>query len=318
MYVASDSSSSALGQSKPVRISKRPLDVKPLRTTGPSPVLYMPPTPGTRNHTAHMAHVVLDSSPSVLYPRRPSLVSTRALQANTHGLTPRTPRISRVCILLDCNQEARVPSVLELLLLVDFENLDIGRKQIDVFCGLVNYGLEDAVDIYSQPAEILAELGGLGEEEACRLHAYCRDAILDPLGLTETRRCPREDSSIVEIPPPPWAVKQTPKRRVSNGIKQEKENVPPQLARQKLKHKTEQSRAEEINQWLDGLQSGEEVLENGEVLTTAANTDVSYDADSEEDGSTETQAAVCQRGSPDRFPMPGMQSNDMERINFAE
>ena len=38
---------------------------------------------------------------------------------------------------------------------------------------------------------------------------------------------------------------------------------------------------EGVIHWLDGLQSGEEVLENGEVLTTAANTDMSYDADSE-------------------------------------
>lgn len=293
LYVASDSSSSesVLRPLQPVCISKGPLDIKPSCATGPSPVSHMLPTPGTTNHAGHMAHVVSDSSSSTLHPRRPSLISTRALQANTHGLTPRMPRRSRVCMLLDCNREARVPSILELLLLVDFENLDIGQKQIDVFCGFVNYGLEDIVDMYSQPMEVLAELGGLGEEEACRLHGYCRDAILDPLGLTETRRClKREDSSIVEIPPPPQVVKKTPKRRVSNGIKQEKENVPPspkQVVKRRLEHINDLlERIEEgVNDWLDGLDSGEEVLENVKVLTTAANTDVSYDADSEEDGS---------------------------------
>lgn len=76
-------------------------------------------------------------------------------------------------MLLDCNQEARVPSILELLLLVDFDNLDLRRKQIDVFSGFVNYGLEDVIDAYSQPMEVLAELGGLGEEEASQLHVYC-------------------------------------------------------------------------------------------------------------------------------------------------
>lgn len=207
-------------------------------------------------------------------------------------------------MLLDCNQEARVPSILELLLLVDFDNLDLRQKQIDVFSGFVNYGLEDVIDAYSQPMEVLAELGGLGEEEASQLHAYCRDAILDPLGLTETRQCPREDSSIVEISQPPQAIKQLPKRRVNNGIKQEKENVPPppqQVVKRRLKHTRKHVKEERMEEgvihWLDGLQSGEEVLENGEVLTTAANTDVSYDADSEEDGSMVTYQSVAYQSS---------------------
>lgn len=54
---------------------------------------------------------------------------------------------------------------------------------------------------------------------------------------------------------------------------------------------------EGVIHWLDGLQSGEEVLENGEVLTTAANTDVSYDADSEEDGSMVTYQSVAYQSS---------------------
>lgn len=301
LYVASDSSSSKLAYpSQPVCISRRPLDVKPLFAKGLSPVSHMLPTSGTRKHAGHTAHVTSDSSPSALHPWCPSLISTRALQANTHGLTPRLPHSLQVCMVLDCNQEA----ILKLLLLVDFNNLDLRQKQIDVFSGFVNYGLEDVIDVYSQLMEVLAELGGLGEEEASQLHVYCRDAILDPLGLTETWQCPREDSSIVEISQPPQAIKQLPKCRVNNGIKQEKEDVPlppKQVVKRRLKHTRKHVKEERMEEgvihWLDGLQSGEEVLENGEVLTTTANMDMSYDADSEEDGSMVTYQSVAYQSS---------------------
>jgi hypothetical protein len=75
--------------------------------------------------------------------------------------------------------------------------------------------------------------------------------------------------------PPPQTVKQAPKHRVSNGIKQDKENVPPP-PRYEVKRRLKHVRMEGVVHWLDGLQSGEEVLEKDEVLMTTA---VSYDAD---------------------------------------
>ena len=77
--------------------------------------------------------------------------------------------------------------------------------------------------------------------------------------------------------PPPQTVKQTPKHRVTNSIKQDKENVPPPPyeVKRRLKH----VRMEGVVHWLDDLRSGEEVLEKGEVPMATAYTGVSYDAD---------------------------------------
>ncbi|KAF8259838.1 hypothetical protein EI94DRAFT_1812659 [Lactarius quietus] len=73
---------------------------------------------------------------------------------------------------------------------------------------MVNYGVEDIIDVYLLPVDILAALGDLDEDKAGRLQAYCQDKFLGPLELLETRRQPRDDSSVVEIPPPPQPLKQ--------------------------------------------------------------------------------------------------------------
>ena len=77
--------------------------------------------------------------------------------------------------------------------------------------------------------------------------------------------------------PPPQTVKQAPKHRVSNGIKQDKKIVPPP-PRYEVKRRLKHVRMEGVVHWLDDLQSGE-VLEEDEVPMTTENTDVSYDAD---------------------------------------
>ncbi|KAF8258889.1 hypothetical protein EI94DRAFT_1707576 [Lactarius quietus] len=253
------------------------LPTKKLKTTHPTPEVHVAinisPTPEAGSSTMHATYIVSDSSSLAVVPvqpvrisnippepkpvtlitsdssseasLRPSRMSAKALQASSHGFTKRTLDVSLVCILMDCIREARVPSVLELLLLVDFENLAIRHKQIDVFCGLVHFRVEDIIDIYSLPVYILAALGGLDKDEAKRLHAYCRDKFLGPMLLLETRRRPKEDSSVMEIPPPSHALKQRPtgKHKVSKHIKKEKKNVPPffelQVAKQKLRDEVE-------------------------------------------------------------------------------
>jgi hypothetical protein len=147
--------------------------------------------------------------------------------------------------------------------------------------------------------EVMAEhyvavLGGLGDDEADRLHAYCRDALLDPLGLVETSNSLKVEGSIVEIPPPCGAVEKR-QDKISNCVKKEKENIPPypshkpeQVARRRRignLHKDE----EDIGQWLASVESGEDVLEDEEVMTTAANTEV----DAESDGSMVTCVNLC-------------------------
>ncbi|KAF8256467.1 hypothetical protein EI94DRAFT_1822868 [Lactarius quietus] len=234
-----------------------------------------------------MTHIVSDSSSETLLCH--GCISTKAVQASSHGLTQREPYVSLVCTLLDCFSEARVPSVLELLLLVDFENPAIRRKQIDVFSALVNSEVDNVVDIYSLPVDILVALSGLDKDEASRLHAYCQDKFLGPLLLLETRQLPRDDISVIEIPPPHLVLKQqrTSKCKVSKRIKLEKENVPPdvelQVAKCKLKDDEEvEEQLEGINHWIDGVESGEELEEDDEALMVANMS--SYDADSESGG----------------------------------
>ena len=106
-----------------------------------------------------------------------------------------------------------------------------------------------------------------------------------PLGLcyhTNTRHLNDYTPLLKAVPvmlPPPQTVKQTPKHRVSNDIKQDKENVPPPPkyeVKQEVKRRLKHVRMDGVVHWLDGLESGDEVLEKDEVLITTA---VSYDAD---------------------------------------
>ncbi|KAF8260103.1 hypothetical protein EI94DRAFT_1706548 [Lactarius quietus] len=143
----------------------------------------------------------------------------------------------------------------------------------------------------AQPSHIniLVALSGLDEDEASHLHMYCRDKFLGPLLLLETRQPPRDDNSVIEIPPPHLALKQqcTGKCKVSKHIKLKKENVPPNFKLQVVKHNLKddeeaEEQLEGINHWIDGVESGEELEEDNEALMVASMS--SYNADSESGG----------------------------------
>ena len=59
---------------------------------------------------------------------------------------------------------------------------EVFRRQLELY----DDGIEDALDISSVPAEILATLGYLGRSSTADLHQYIRDNILTLLSLLET------------------------------------------------------------------------------------------------------------------------------------
>lgn len=94
---------------------------------------------------------------------------------------------SLIPTLVECLRSERVPTTRELLKLMDMYNPVEDLKYSDVSSELYDHGIEDALDISSMPAEILATLGYLGRSGAAALHRYIRDSILTPLGLLETQ-----------------------------------------------------------------------------------------------------------------------------------
>jgi len=70
---------------------------------------------------------------------------------------------------------------------MDFKDPMADRKYSDAISELNNHGIEDIVNIYSLPEELLTHFGSLGQEGACHVHRYVRDRVLNPLGLLQTR-----------------------------------------------------------------------------------------------------------------------------------
>lgn len=104
-----------------------------------------------------------------------------------------TPR--SLTVLLDCIQEIRVPSTLELLTLMDAEDPAPDLKYVDVHSDLMDHELFDILEINSLPVELLATFGCLGMDGAARLHRFAQEKFLRPLGLLEVRE-PDDDGSI--------------------------------------------------------------------------------------------------------------------------
>jgi hypothetical protein len=88
-------------------------------------------------------------------------------------------------ILLDCTHTGRVPTVLELLTLMDAEEPMPDGNYMDAYSDLNDFGLEDAFDVYSLEECFLATFGYLGREGARRLHQYTRNKVLVLLDLVK-------------------------------------------------------------------------------------------------------------------------------------
>ncbi|KAH9007442.1 hypothetical protein EDB84DRAFT_1447515 [Lactarius hengduanensis] len=102
-------------------------------------------------------------------------------------VSDRSSRPSRLLVLLDCLGELRVPTLMELLWLMDAYKPALSLKYVDMQEEFNELGIDDSVDLYSLPVELLASFGGMGQGLARRLLEYCRDFLFYPLGFVETR-----------------------------------------------------------------------------------------------------------------------------------
>ena len=186
-----------LGESLPVKGGDNlvhTVNIVPTSGTGPvCPVVgqssmqpSLAPTPGK---TLPVGDI---STPVHATPQNaPDLKSTPPTQ-------PETSRASRLRIILDCRDALTVPSVLDLLTLMDQDNPTPDRNYIDALSELYDFGVEDVLDVFSLPCGLLASLGDLGRERAHQLHEYARDKLLLPLGLLETElKVEAEDEELV-------------------------------------------------------------------------------------------------------------------------
>jgi hypothetical protein len=91
-------------------------------------------------------------------------------------------------ILLECVEAGRLPSVAEVLTLMDAEDPAPNMKYIDALSDMDDFGLENAFDIYDHGVCYLATFGNLGRGGARRVRQYARDKILVPLDIVKAAK----------------------------------------------------------------------------------------------------------------------------------
>jgi hypothetical protein len=98
--------------------------------------------------------------------------------------------------LLDCTHTGRLPSVYQLLILMDTEEPAVDAHYIDTYSDMNDFGLEDVLDVYDMDVCYLATFGNLGRNGAQCLRQYARDKILVPLSVLKGKS---SEASIEEI-----------------------------------------------------------------------------------------------------------------------
>jgi len=88
-------------------------------------------------------------------------------------------------VLLDCLGELRLPTLMELLWLMDTYNPAVGQKYVELQEEFMELGIEDIVDLNSLLVVLIATFGGLSQVLACNLLWYCQDYLLYPLSFVE-------------------------------------------------------------------------------------------------------------------------------------
>ena len=94
-----------------------------------------------------------------------------------------------------------------------------------------DFGMENAEQVSKMPVALLASMGPLGRAGAQRVHEYCREKILKPLGKGIKRSS--SEASVEEIPPPLVGIKKERHILVEDSI----EEISP---RQKIVSKTKE------------------------------------------------------------------------------
>ena len=273
--------------------------------TNPKPEVHVSvnitPTPGAAGSAMQATYLVSNPTPSAPSPLHPAEVcdissSTKPFSAPGPDRLSPTPRCARLLTALDCTQAGRIPSVNELLSLMDREDPTANPKYTDSRSELESLGsLHDAVDVYTMPVECLATMGSLGREGAHRLHKYCRDKLFPALGIMQTTRSKSEEASIEEIPRPQGYIKQEENVAGAASI----EEIAPPL--QKLEEHTARSfqprsieddqNREIIGKWLDSVQKGEEVEEDM-VSFASVKTEVDSECEDEDEDKGSDMATV--------------------------
>jgi hypothetical protein len=124
-------------------------------------------------------------------------------------------RETRFAILLDCVRVNRVPSVHELLTMMDIEDPAEDLKYIDAHSEMQDLQVNDVLDVYGLHKCFLATFGELGPGGMHRLRQFARNKLLVPLELVEAERSSKEPS-IVEVAAPTVSVSTQKKHKVDS------------------------------------------------------------------------------------------------------
>ncbi|KAH9986367.1 hypothetical protein BJV77DRAFT_965207 [Russula vinacea] len=170
------------------------------------------PMPGAGSSIMHESFVTTDSpvkqSTSAPGPAKVSDAAMHSLSCSAPPTThlpvshePPNPlsRKSLLLLLLDCIESLRIPTTLELLSYMDTDEPTPDLKYVDIHSELYDHGVEDVVDVYSLPVELLSTLGSMGKVRAHRLHRYARDKFLIPLCLLENPELEIESSGDISV-----------------------------------------------------------------------------------------------------------------------
>ncbi len=169
------------------------------------------PTLGLSGTTVQGSYVVSDSPivqrllASTPGPSVPAEVSNDAACTKPLSDLAPTPAPHGPCnhlksplfIMLDSLGYSVIPTIFELLSMMDHEDLTCDLKYVDMCSEFQDLDIYNAVDVYTLGVEHLAMFGFLGMDGACLLYKYMHDIILSPLGLMKTRLS--EEPSVEEV-----------------------------------------------------------------------------------------------------------------------
>ena len=115
--------------------------------------------------------------------KRPLPAAGPSRPAPVSDLTSQCQPLLRMVVILDCHTESRIPTTEEALRLMDSERPMFGSRYFDSYDDLMDFGVDNAWKLYDMPVPLLGSFDLLGRNAAHRLHEYCQDKLLEPLGL---------------------------------------------------------------------------------------------------------------------------------------
>ncbi|KAH9000029.1 hypothetical protein EDB83DRAFT_2533880 [Lactarius deliciosus] len=191
-----------------------PPPAKKLKGTRAPPEVHVAvnimPTAGPAGTALQGSYVVSDSS--IMQPLPVSAgvsndtprckpLSDLALTPAPHGpCNPGSPLIP----MLDHLAYSTVPTISELLSMMDRHDPKRGQKYVDICSEFEDFDIHDTIDLFELGEIHLSTFGSLDSDEAHRLYKLTRDNVLSPLGLLTTALS--TEPSIQEVPAPTQAI----------------------------------------------------------------------------------------------------------------